>query len=99
MSDRYDAGYINDFGGGDTEWWTDYLLAEVERANDFHADIHEQTAARIAALSAENERLRKALENMLKRYVDLAGSGDCGFWDPEDEDEVIASRAALEAAP
>ena len=46
--------------------------------------------------SAEREsRLEKALQDILKRYVDLANSGDCGFWDPEKEDEVIQARAAL----
>jgi hypothetical protein len=46
-------------------------------------------------LRAENERLRAALEPLLKRYVTLASSGDCGFWNPEEENEVISARAAL----
>jgi len=46
MVERYDAGLINDFGGGNVEWWQDYIRAEIERANDFHAD-------RIAALEAQ----------------------------------------------
>ncbi len=50
----------------------------------------------LSSVNAEAERLREALENMTRRYVDLAGSGDCGFWDPEEEDEVIAARAALQ---
>jgi hypothetical protein len=40
----------------------------------------------------------KALEAMVERYVGLANSGDCGFWDPETEEEVIAARAALALA-
>ena len=31
----YDAGLLNDFGGGNVEWWQDYLRAEIGRANDF----------------------------------------------------------------
>jgi hypothetical protein len=31
----YDAGLINDFGGGYVEWWQDYLRAEIGRANDY----------------------------------------------------------------
>jgi hypothetical protein len=31
----YDAGLLNDFGGGDVGWWQDYLRAEIGRANDF----------------------------------------------------------------
>lgn len=30
----YDAGYLNDFGGGNVSWWHDYLRAEIARAND-----------------------------------------------------------------
>lgn len=62
MSDRYDTGILNDYGGGNAEWWQDYIRAEIERANDFHADIHERNEATIAALKAENERLRAELD-------------------------------------
>jgi hypothetical protein len=31
----YDAGLLNDFGGGDAEWWQDYIRAEIGRANDY----------------------------------------------------------------
>lgn len=30
----YDAGPLNDFGGGNVAWWQDYLRAEIGRAND-----------------------------------------------------------------
>lgn len=30
----YDAGLLNDFGGGNVEWWQDYLRAEIGRANE-----------------------------------------------------------------
>lgn len=36
-----------------------------------------------------------ALEALLKRYLSLVNSGNCGFWDPEKEDEVIQARVAL----
>lgn len=42
--------------------------------------------------------LVEASTKLLSRYVSLAGSGDCGFWDPETETEVIAMRAALALA-
>lgn len=38
-----------------------------------------------------------ALQSLLDRYLELANSGDAGFWDPEEEPEVIAARAALAA--
>jgi hypothetical protein len=34
----YDAGLLNNFGGGNVEWWQDYLRAEIGRANDFWRD-------------------------------------------------------------
>jgi hypothetical protein len=38
----YDAGLLNDFGGGDVGWWQDYLRAEIGRANDYWREIHDQ---------------------------------------------------------
>jgi len=34
--DRYDAGLLNDFGGGDVDWWQDYIRAELDRAHEFY---------------------------------------------------------------
>lgn len=41
----YDAGLLNDFGGGDVNWWQDYLRAEIERANEFWREQVEQVLA------------------------------------------------------
>jgi len=38
----YDAGLLNDFGGGDVGWWQDYLRAEIGRANDYWREIYDQ---------------------------------------------------------
>ena len=51
----YDAGLLNDFGGGDVGWWQDYLRAEIGRAND-----HWRT--QMDALTAERDALRDGLE-------------------------------------
>jgi hypothetical protein len=40
----------------------------------------------------------EALRAMTQRYVDLVNSGDAGFWDPEEDAEVIAARAAIAKA-
>ena len=39
--------------------------------------------------------MRTALDNLLKRYVSLANSGDCGFWEAEEEDQVKQARKAM----
>ena len=32
----YAAGLLNDFGGGNAEWWQDYIRAELGHAHDFY---------------------------------------------------------------
>jgi hypothetical protein len=46
----YDAGLLNDYGGGDVEWWQDYLRAEIGRANDYWREIHDQQNALMVKL-------------------------------------------------
>jgi hypothetical protein len=36
-----------------------------------------------------------SLQAMTKKYCNLAGSGDAGFWNPEEEPEVIEARKVL----
>lgn len=51
-----------------------------------------------ARLIAAAPALLGALTVLVRRYVELAGSGDCGNWDPELEPQVIAARAAITRA-
>jgi hypothetical protein len=53
---------------------------------------------RDANLIAAAPCLLTALEATLERYVQLAASGDCGNWNPEQETHVIASRAVIAKA-
>jgi hypothetical protein len=41
------------------------------------------------------KRLEEALEGTVKWIVDLADSGDAGFWDVDEQPEIIAARDAL----
>jgi len=34
--EEYDAGLLNDFGGGNVEWWQDYIRAELGRAYEHY---------------------------------------------------------------
>jgi hypothetical protein len=34
----YDAGLLGDGGGGDVDWWQDYIRAELARADEFYRD-------------------------------------------------------------
>ena len=49
-------------------------------------------------LNAANQRIKRleeALNGTVKWIVDLADSGDAGFWDAEEVSEIIAARAVL----
>ncbi|QJC75461.1 hypothetical protein [Stenotrophomonas maltophilia] len=43
--DRYDAGLLGDGGGGDVNWWQDYIRAELDRAHEFYQDQADSQAA------------------------------------------------------
>lgn len=51
-----------------------------------------------AKLIAAAPKLLEALQGLLDHYAQLVNSGDCGFWNIENENEVIASRAAIAEA-
>lgn len=51
-----------------------------------------------ATLVAAAPDLLAALDALLKRYSSLVNSGDCGNWNPEEEEEIIAARAAIAKA-
>lgn len=52
----------------------------------------------LAAMKEMAEGLRDVtdcLSDMTEHYVALAGCGDCGNWNPEEESEVIAARKMI----
>jgi hypothetical protein len=72
-------------------------LAQNEAKCGFITEAYDlrAAAARLDELEREGAVLREALESITARYVDLASSGNCGFWDCEQEDVVKQARAAL----
>lgn len=76
----YDAGLLNDYGGGNVEWWWDYLRAEIGRANDHWRQQHEALAkerdASIAARTSEREALNHAITLREEYIADLAAQCD-----------------------
>ena len=71
---------------------------ELNAAND---EIEEKRkdivylATEKAKLEERIKRLEEALEGTVKWIVDLANSGDAGFWDVDEQPEIIAARDAL----
>jgi site-specific DNA-methyltransferase (adenine-specific) len=58
-------------------------LSSMARPTDAHPD------------GETDADLREAAAALLRRYIQLVESGDCGNWDAEDEPEVRALREAL----
>lgn len=59
------------------------------------AQVHRRPNAHLIAAAPG---LFNALAAMTKRYVELVSSGDCGFWNANEEDCVKAAHAALSKA-
>ena len=59
--------------------------------------IASELARKYTGLKQRIKRLEEALEGTVKCFVDLADSGDAGFWNPDEQSVIIAARAALEA--
>jgi hypothetical protein len=63
----------------------------------FGTDDIAEAVALVRGLQDRIKRLEEALEGSLKWIVDIANSGDIGFYNIEEDSEIIAARAALKA--
>ena len=63
----YDAGLLNNWGGGNVEWWQDYIRAEIGRANDFW-----RSQVEAIALAIRSEGRREGLEESAKMFDGVA---------------------------
>lgn len=65
------------------------------RKGEFEYGAVTESNARLIAAAPD---LLVALSDLLNHYVKLVESGDAGFWDAEQEPEVITARAAIAKA-
>ena len=72
---------------------TEHLLDETQRLREANYQLREGAEE----LKQRIKRLEEALEGSLKWIVDIANSGDIGFYNIEEDSEIIAARAALKA--
>jgi hypothetical protein len=63
--DCYDAGLLGDFGGGNVEWWQDYIRAELARAHDFYAAV-------LSRDGEEADKFGKAASDAVKAHAAVA---------------------------
>jgi hypothetical protein len=80
---------------------SDDLVKKLREIHKFPAlanEVCDEAANRIEAQEKLIQEMREALEAFVAEYTEMVNSGDCGFWDPEKEDKVIAARTALSKA-
>jgi hypothetical protein len=65
------------------------------RGRGWEASIRLLALRHLTETAAETASMRAALTSLLRRHCRLVESGDCGFWNVEEEEEVIAARRAL----
>jgi hypothetical protein len=73
----YDAGLLNDFGGGNVGWWQDYIRAEIGRANDYWRALAAQPEPVAGAAPPPWPAGLIHLTNTRRFHVDCATEG-CG---------------------
>lgn len=71
---------------------TGFAVAEMRNV---HFREEAEANARLIAAAPE---LLEALQTFLTEYVQLVESGDAGFWNADEEEKVIAARAAIAKA-
>ena len=65
----YDAGLLNDYGGGNVAWWQNYIRFEIDRANEYWRKQIEDCNAH-DRLTEVNGELLAALEFMIDDVQD-----------------------------
>lgn len=82
------------------QWYAGLTIGATDPRNprrvcDLTPLASDEINAANGALIAAAPELLAALQGFLDMYIAAANSGDWGNWDPEEDDEVIAARAAI----
>lgn len=88
--DEYDAGLLSDFGGGDVEWWQDYIRSELSRAHDFYQSQAERFG-QDPAVQQEPVAVRHRKTGQLESAAAFAEPYD---WGDRSEWEFLYTRPA-----
>ena len=74
--DKYDAGLINDYGGGNVGWWQDYIRSEIERCNDFYQEKIKQLEDERRMYIAEKALFKQQVEQLELECKDYRKAAD-----------------------
>lgn len=72
-----------------------FPVFELNEEDDRKAVINALLKAQLKKDLEASSKTRTALQRLLHHYLSVVNSGDAGFWNPEEEDEVIMVRQAL----
>lgn len=72
----YDAGILNDYGGGDVGWWHDYIRSLLSLADDYYQDEINRCEEESISLQAENKRLKLLMKGATLDYGYANGWGE-----------------------
>lgn len=78
----YDAGLLGDYGGGNVEWWQDYLRSELATAHEFYQ--LQVMASAAPALPVEGVTVT---DEMVEAVEDLLAACESEFGVPDENDE------------
>jgi hypothetical protein len=81
----YDAGLLNDWGGGNVAWWQDYIRAEIGRANDHWRALAADPPEEIGILQARIEDQDRTIADLTRQ---LQGQ-------PRRQSDVVAGAAPV----
>lgn len=70
--EEYDAGVLNDFGGGNVGWWQDYIRSELGRAYEFYCGQLSAAPTPAEAPAPKSESIA---------YIEHHKGGDNLVWD------------------
>lgn len=90
----YDAGLLSDFGGGNVDWWWDYLRAELGRAHDFYAHQIEQLRLDLAQQAMNGQTVIEQQQHMRNLEGEVARLQ--GLLAIRNAREVIPSKEQVE---
>jgi hypothetical protein len=75
--EEYDAGLLNDYGGGNVEWWQDYIRAELGRAYEhYQSQIATPPAAPVVKEPSNYNEFVETACALIKAADDAAADRD-----------------------